>query len=126
MWWTLSGIWLRGAGLAAFGSAIGLGLATITRNTAGAIGVVFVYGVILDPLLGFQWDGRFRTWLLQHLVPRALGVPLSLPQNTEGGVFVPSGEPMALSVTRPVVLFTLYAAGLLAIAYASFRGRDVA
>jgi ABC-2 type transport system permease protein len=125
VWWTMAGIWLRGAGLAAFGAAIACGIATISRNTAGTIGVAFAYGVILDPLLGVIRHGRYRPWLLQHLLPRVLGLPVEVPQDTDfsGGV-IPSIQ-RTLSVARPVVVLACYAAAVLAVAYAALRTRDV-
>jgi ABC-2 type transport system permease protein len=126
MWWTLAGIWARAGGLAIFAGAIGGGLATLTRNTAGGLGAGLVYALIADPLLG-QWrQGRYRPWLLMHLFPRLLGLPVDVPSRGPPGSF---GETLfevrQLSPTRPLVLLSIYAAGLIAIAYASFRARDV-
>jgi hypothetical protein len=123
-WQHLSAIWLRAAGLALFGASLGVGLATLTRNTAGAAGIGFVYGAILDPLFGQLFKGRFRPWLFQHLLPRLMGIPVEGPTRAlpAGGTEVIS---KALTATRPVVLLSIYAAGLLAVAYASFRTRDV-
>ena len=124
-WWTLAGIWARAAALATFAGAVGAGLATLTRNTAGGLGAGLAYALILDPLLG-QWrQGRYRPWLLMHLFPRLLGLPVDVPQKTPPGSFEPIFEIRQLSPTRPLVLLTIYAAGLIAIAYASFRARDV-
>jgi hypothetical protein len=126
LWWTMAGIWLRGAGIAAFGAAVAMGISTITRNTAGAVGVAFAYGVILDPLLGVIKEGRFVTWLLQHNLPRILGfadVPQPRPEQTFGGSG--AAAPAMLGITRPVVLFTIYAFAILSLAYATFRSRDV-
>jgi ABC-2 type transport system permease protein len=125
LWWTLAGIWLRGAGLAVFGAVVASGIATIARNTAGAIGVAFGYGIILDPLLGVIRRGRLRPWLLQHLLPRLLGFPVEVPQAgfNEPGV-LPSLQ-QTLTAIRPVVVLTMYGAIVLAVAYAAFRARDV-
>jgi hypothetical protein len=127
MWWTLSGIWARGAGLAVFSGTLGAALATLTRSTAGGVGAGLVYGMLADPLLG-QWrQGRYRPWLLQHLVPRLIGLPVDAPRS--GSTRGPFGEsflePMQLSPVRPIVLLSIYAVALTAIAYASFRARDV-
>jgi hypothetical protein len=123
-WWTLAGIWARGAALASFGGAVAAGIATLTRNSVGVVGTAFAYGVIIDPLLGSLRGGRLRPWLLQHNVPRLLGF-LEVPQPETA---VQSGfiaQQPVLSVYRPIVLLTLYAAAVLAIAYAVFRSRDV-
>lgn len=121
-WRSMGAISLRAGGLAAFGVAVATALAMLVRNTAGAVGVGFVYGVIVDPLLGNLWRGRFHTWVLQHNLPRMLGFPVSSPQ---GGRFVAPTLDQAPSVTRPVILFSIYAAVLLLSAYAAFRARDV-
>jgi hypothetical protein len=125
MWWTLAGIWARGAGLAAFGAMIAAGIATIARNTAAVVGVAFAYGIILDPILGAIRRGAFRPWLLQHNVPRLLGfpdVPQPEPQFAGGTIF---RQPMALGPGRPLILFAICAAIVLAVAYLMFRTRDV-
>ncbi len=123
-WWTIAGIWARAAGLAAFGASVAAAIATLTRNSVGVVGVAFAYGVILDPLLGSVRSGRLRPWLLQHNVPRLLGF-LSVPQpDTQTSIGVASPD-VALTVQRPILLLTLYAAVILAMAYAAFRSRDV-
>lgn len=126
-WWRgLSGIWLRAAGLGGFGAALGVGLAMLTRNTAGAVGVGLAYNAVLDQLLAQLWHGRFRIWLFQHNLPRLLGFPVEVPQRAQSeGPGVTLSTQMTLSITRPAVLLTLYAAGLLLLAFAAFRARDV-
>jgi hypothetical protein len=96
----------------------------VARNSVGVVGAAFAYGVIIDPLLGSIRGGRLRPWLLQHNVPRLLGF-LEVPRpeaDMASGVIT---QQFALSVYRPVVLLALYAAVVLAIAYAVFRSRDV-
>lgn len=122
LWWTLVGVWARGSLLAVFAAAIATGLATITRNTAGAIGIAFGYALILDNILGAIRSGRLRPWLLQHLLPRMLGFPVEL---REPGDFGRAIQQTTLTMTRPIVLFSIYAAAVLAAAYATFRARDV-
>jgi hypothetical protein len=123
LWWTLAGIWARGAGLAVFGSALAIGIVTIVRNTAGGLAVGFVYGAILDPILAQVFRGRFRPWLLQHNLPRLLGTPVEVVQRGPPGTI--GFTQATLSVTRPIVLLSIYAAALVALAYAAFRARDV-
>jgi ABC-2 type transport system permease protein len=122
MWWTLLGLWSRGAGLALFAVCCAGGIATVTRNTAGAIGAAFGYAVILDPILAVIRGGRLRPWLLQHLLPRFLGIPIEVPQGPSysGGI-----QSTQLSMARPVILLSIYAALIVAGAYAVFRTRDV-
>ncbi len=125
VWWTLFGVWARGAGLAMFGSAVAMAISTITRNTAGAVGVAFGYGVILDPLLGVIRRGAYIEWLLQYNIARFLGfvdLPQRQPDVSTG--FVQTQE--ALGISRPAILFAIYAAIALGIAYATMRSRDAA
>jgi ABC-2 type transport system permease protein len=121
LWWTLAGIWLRGAVLAVFASVAGAGLATITRNTAGAIGIAFGYALVLDNLLGVIRGGRLRPWLLQHLLPRMVGLTAELQ---EPGDFGPSVR-QSLTAVRPVIVLTMYGLAIMTAAYVSFRARDV-
>jgi ABC-2 type transport system permease protein len=127
MWWTLAGTWIRAAGIGVFAGAVGAALATLARNTAGSIAVGFAYGLLADPLLG-QWrEGRYETWLLRHNLPRLMGIPMAVPQSGEptfGGALA-FEPPRVLSPTRPIVLLSIYAIALIALAYASFRARDV-
>jgi ABC-2 type transport system permease protein len=124
LWWTLVGLWSRGGGLAVFAVCVAGSIATVTRNTAGAIGAAFGYGVILDPILAVVRGGRFRPWLLQHLLPRFLGIPIEVPRDAASYGAVPT-ESMQLSMARPVILLSVYAAVIVAAAYAAFRARDV-
>lgn len=123
-WWTLAGAWLRGAGLVAFGAIVASGVATIARNTVAVVGLAFAYGVILDPILGAIRQGRLRPWLLQHNVPRLLGFPdVPQPNPTPGEIF--AQQVATLGPLRPAVLLSIYAAVIIAAAYAVMRSRDV-
>jgi ABC-2 type transport system permease protein len=112
VWWTLAGVWLRGSGIAVFGAVVGAAIATITRNTAGAVGVAFGYGVVLENLLSVIRGGRLQPWLLQNLFARVLGI------DVRG----PSGP---ISNLRPTVLLPIYGIAVLAAGYAALRTRDV-
>lgn len=120
-WWTSAGTVSRDVGLAVFGTGLGVGLATLFRNTAGAIGAAFFYGAILDPLLGLWRDSVLREWLLQYNIARFVGFPVPVPNRDP---FAPEAV-ATLSATRPGVLLMVYAAALLTLAYAAFRSRDV-
>jgi hypothetical protein len=111
LWWTLAGVWVRGAALTVFGGCLAASIATISRNTAGAIGVAFGYGVILENILLFIRGGRLRPWLLQELFQRVLGV-------------VPF-EGAAASNLRATILLSIYGAGTIAVGYLVMRTRDV-
>lgn len=118
-WWTQSGIWLRAAFGAAFASTAGMSIAMLVRGTAGAVGAGFLFAAFVDPLLGAWREGRYRPWLVQHNLPRLLGLP------APGRLVDELGGPRVLSVSRPLVLFSIYGAALVLAAYASFRARDV-
>lgn len=108
-WWTLAGIWARGAGVAAFGACVGSALATMTRNTAGAIGVFFGYSLVIENILAAIRDGRLQPWLLIHVLAHALGnAPLLQAPTISSAVLLP-----------------IYAAAVLAAALAVFQRRDV-
>lgn len=122
-WWgTLTGVGGRAAALAVLGSTIGIGLATITRNTAGAVGSAFVYGAIIDPILGAWREGRLRPWLLQRNLAHFMGVPVTEAPQGATGVLQPPAAPTLL---RPALLLALYAAAVACAGYALFRSRDV-
>ena len=125
LWWSMAGIWLRGGGLAAFGSLLGISLATLFRNTAGSAGFLLFYTAVLDQLLAVMFKARFRVWTLQHNANQLVGFPVQSAQargSMTGGVIV---QDVIAGITRPIVLLSIYAAFALAIAYGVFRTRDV-
>lgn len=117
---TTEGAWLRetaGTAIriaitAGVASALGLAIATIGRNTAAALGAVFVYLAIVESLL--------RS-LIPRLTPSMLGTNLI--------VFVDGrpGNPgtSTISVGRAALTLAIYAIGLFIVALAFFRARDV-
>jgi ABC-type transport system involved in multi-copper enzyme maturation permease subunit len=119
-WWReLAGTWLRGGAIAAVTGSIGVGIATFTRNTAGAIGIGVVYGAMVDPLVSAWRNGLLRPWLLQYNLARFLGFPVPVevdPFQTDVRI---------LSPWRPAVWLCVVVAALLAAAYGVFRARDV-
>jgi ABC-type transport system involved in multi-copper enzyme maturation permease subunit len=105
------GIAIRVAALSAVGAAIGFAIASVARNTAAALGVGFGYTVIVENLirgLRPQW----QRWLI----------------GDNAVVFI-TGHSADASFERTVLqagLFVAtYAAAMLIIALALFRGRDV-
>lgn len=115
------GAWLRqsaGAALrigaaAVVGSALGLAIATIGRNTAAALGAVFVYLAVAESLL-------------RSLVPRLAPAMLS----TNVVVFVDGrpgspGTSSTISVAHAALAMAVYAIALLCVALGFFRARDV-
>jgi hypothetical protein len=122
-WQHLSGLWLRAAGLALFGAALGIGLATLARNTVAALGIGFLYVAIIDPIVSHLWQGRFAPWLLMHNLQRAMRLPVETTLKQ-----TPFGRQVTervLSGTHPAVLLSIYGVALLLVAYGAFRARDV-
>jgi ABC-type transport system involved in multi-copper enzyme maturation permease subunit len=122
-WQHLSGLWLRAALVAVFGAAIGMGLATLARNTVAALGIGFVYIGVVDPILRLLWNRRFAPWFLTYNLASAMHMPVEGP--VKHGVFGTSVSERLVPATHPAILLTIYAAGLLAAAYLAFRTRDV-
>jgi ABC-type transport system involved in multi-copper enzyme maturation permease subunit len=108
-WSTLAGIWGRAAGVGAFAAFLGCSIATITRSTAGAIGVFFGYIVIVENILGTIASGRFQPWLLVHLLSNALGARALLQADA----------------INPGVLLPIYGVAVIAAGWETFRRRDV-
>jgi ABC-type transport system involved in multi-copper enzyme maturation permease subunit len=109
----VAGTTVRVGAASAIAAAIGVAIAMIGRNTASALGVVFGYIVIVERLL-------------VGLVPKISSV--SFLFNTV--VFIDGktgtseiGTPITLG--RASVTLMLYAVGLLVVALALFRTRDV-
>lgn len=102
---------LRAGAVCAFGSIIGFGLASIGRNTAAALGVGFVYLVVLEGFLR-AWRPNWRAWLLGENVAQFL-----------------AGAREVVVPERSVVASGLVVAGYCAIAFAAgltlFNRRDV-
>ena len=112
--WTgeVIGVVARVSGLAAAASIIGGALAMIGRHTAAALGAVFVYLTVVEGVLrGLRPQ---LGWFL-------LGDSIAVVVNG-AGLSVGDGT---LTVTRGAITVATYALGLLAIAVAAFRMRDV-
>jgi hypothetical protein len=107
-----AGIAVRVGAMSAVGAAIGFAIASVSRNTAAALGVGFGYVVVIENLvrgLRPQWT----QWLL-----------------ADNAVILITGRSDGLVVHRSVMqaglLLGLYAALLVLVAVAVFRARDVA
>lgn len=111
--WGVAAFLLRGAAVAAIAATLGGSLAFIGRNTAAALGVLFGYIAILEPLLRGLRPGWERWFLFGNLGTFLVG------NSGDSGQFSPrSGLSAGLVIG-------LYAIGIAAIAVASFRTRDV-
>lgn len=126
-WWSLVGLWGKGSALAALWAVAGVSLATITRNTAAAIGMGLAYGTIVDPLLG-AWKDWLAPWLLQRNLFHVLGLPVTGTRTVEadfGGTQTTFVEVEAPSLAITLGRLSAYIAALALVAYATFRARDV-
>jgi ABC-2 type transport system permease protein len=107
-----AGVVLRGAAAAALTSAIAFSLASIARNTAAAVGAVFVYIAILEPLIRAARPKWQRWYLYDNLATFISGHRLE---------FTATGR----SVIGAAFLVSLYALAFVLLAMAIFRQRDV-
>jgi ABC-2 type transport system permease protein len=110
----VAGVTLRVAIVAAVTSLLGVSLATIGRNTAAALGAVFVYLAVVESLLR-AFAPRFTPWLLG---PNTVVF-------VDGRPSFPSPSATVVTVGHALVVTVGYAVVLLAAAVASFRARDV-
>jgi ABC-2 type transport system permease protein len=112
----VAGVTLRVATVAALTSLFGVAIATIGRNTAAALGAVFVYLAVIESLLR-ALEPRFTPWLLG---PNAVVF-------VDGRPGVPSATTTTvITVGHALVVIGGYALVLLVVAVASFRARDIA
>jgi ABC-2 type transport system permease protein len=107
-----AGVVLRGAAAAALASAIAFSLASIARNTAAAVGAVFVYIAILEPLIRSARPKWQRWYLYDNLATFISGHRLE---------FITTGR----SVIGAAFLVSIYALAFVLLAMAIFRQRDV-
>jgi ABC-type transport system involved in multi-copper enzyme maturation permease subunit len=105
------GVALRVAALSALGAAVGFAISSSARNTAAALGVGFGYLFVVENLVRGLRPGWVR-WLM----------------GDNAVVFI-NGQSAGLSFNRTMLqaglLLSVYAAALVMIAVALFRGRDV-
>ncbi|MFN2626068.1 MAG: hypothetical protein ABR520_08300, partial [Mycobacteriales bacterium] len=119
---------LRAVALAAFGSALGLGFAGLTRNTGAALGVGFLYFAVAENAVRGLRPGwrRFlvgenvNAWLDKAIV---LADPHAQARGSEF-VAVPR-EGFRLTMGRSGLTLGLYALTLLVVMTELFRRRDV-
>src|SRR5687768_10411060 len=114
--WTreLAGVVARIASLAGAASIIGGAIAMLGRNTAAALGAVFVYLTVFEGIVRGLRPTLGRVLLGDNIATLVIGRDL---MAAEGGV---SHTP-----ARATVVVAVYVLGLLAVATASFRVRDV-
>jgi ABC-2 type transport system permease protein len=129
---TVAGTELRAATVAALAGAVGFAVASIFRNTAAAAGGMFAYMGVLEPILRAVRP-RWQPWFLfDNVVSFITGRAQLLAGSAEVGsssapgsglVFAPLPRPHSPGTAG--LLIAAYATGLLLIALAVFRRRDV-
>jgi ABC-2 type transport system permease protein len=107
-----AGVVVRGATVSAVAAALGFSLASVARNTAAAFGAAFAYMIIFEQILAVLRPG-WQKWLLVVNV----------------GVFL-TGNPQDIGVLGRSalgagILLGAYGLGLVFVATALFRLRDV-
>jgi ABC-2 type transport system permease protein len=113
-WWTeTAGVLARVAVLSALASAIGGGVAMIGRNTAAALGAVFVYVAVLEGIVRGLRPALGRFLLGDNIAAFVIGDDLRIVEDT------------VLSPSRALVVVLVYAVTLAGLGTASFRVRDV-
>lgn len=113
-WWTETGSVIARVGLlAASASVIGGGVAMIGRNTAAALGAVFVYVAVLEGIVRSLRPALGRFLLGDNIAAFVIGDDLGIADGT------------VLSPGRALVVVLAYAVALAGLGIASFRVRDV-
>ncbi len=103
----------RVAALAACASVIGGAIAMIGRNTAAALGAVFVYLAVLEGIVRGLRPAIGRFLLSDSIAAVVIGSEMRL------------GDASVVTPARAALVVAAYTLGLLAIATVSFRARDV-
>ena len=115
----LTGVVARVAALAGAASIIGGAIAMLGRNTAAALGAAFVYLAVLEGIVRGLRPALGRFLLVDNIAVAVIGHDV----QTVGGA-----DGLATTTITPVraaVVVAVYALGLLALATAAFRARDV-
>jgi len=107
---SLVGIDARLASVAALGAVLGLSLTTVTRNTAAALGIAFVYLAIVEGLFR-QFLPGWRAWLLGD--------------NSTIFVLAQTDPEIGRTLWSAASVVVLWCAAGLCAATVSFRARDV-
>lgn len=109
----LATVLLRSEALVAMAAVVGAAVAMVGRNTAAALGGAFAYMVIGEQVIR-GWKPGLRPWLLFE----------------NSFLFLVGYGPDALHLgggsTKAAVRLSAYTLGLVAVAVATFRSRDVA
>ena len=118
---------LRSALLVIPATLLGFGLANLIRNTAAALGVAFVFFVIVENLMRAFSPNlqpyQFTTSVAAWVVKGGITVYGNVQFNAELGYVMP--EEIHISNTQGGVTLMVYAGVVLAISLVLFRRRDI-
>jgi hypothetical protein len=113
-WWSeVAGVVARVSALAAAASIIGGAIAMIGRNTAAALGAVFIYMAVLEGIVRGLRPGLGRLLLGDNIAAVVIGRSTSF------------GTGVTITPARGALVVAAYALVLVVLATASFRLRDV-
>jgi ABC-type transport system involved in multi-copper enzyme maturation permease subunit len=113
-WQSLGGVALRSVAVTAIGAIVGFSIASIGRNTAAALGVLFGYIVVIENVVAAFLHG-LRRWLITgNAIVFVSGDPHDFPRVS------------SRSVTACGLYLGAIAVGLYVIAAVLFQRRDVA
>ncbi|MDQ1391626.1 MAG: hypothetical protein QOF30_603 [Acidimicrobiaceae bacterium] len=114
-WWrSVGGVGLRAMAMAAIGTTIGFSIASVGRNTAAAMGVLFAYILVIENVVGNLLEG-WRRWLI-------LGNAIVFVSGKSGDATGVHGRSVAVAG----LYLGAVAVAMFAIAAALFQRRDVA
>jgi ABC-type transport system involved in multi-copper enzyme maturation permease subunit len=114
-WWrSATGVGLRAMAMAAIGSTIGFSIASVGRNTAAAMGVLFAYILVIENVVGNLLAG-WRRWLI-------LGNAIVFVSGKSGDATGVHGRSVAVAG----LYLAAVAVAMFAIAAVLFQRRDVA
>lgn len=115
----VAGVIARISALAGAASVIGGAIAMLGRNTAAALGVVFVYLTVLEGIVRGLRPALGRFLLGDNIAAVVIGRDVQTFGGADGLAT------MTITPVRAAVVVAVYVLGLLALATASFRARDV-
>lgn len=126
-WTNVAGVQLRTALLVLPTVWLGFGLANLIRNTAAALGIAFVYFVVLESVIRAINPALqpylFTTGVTAWVTHGGVTVDGALVYNQAAGFVTP--EQIHVSNLHGAVTLLVYAGIVLAVSVAAFRTRDI-
>lgn len=118
-WWRSTlGVSSRGLAVAALGTALGVGLASVVRTAAGPIAAWMIFQFVVAPVVTFFWRPSLYRWFPDGNVQLLLGG--SEESSINGTLLIPSSSSL-----RGGLVLAAYAGVMLIGGLIAFRSRDV-